>query len=150
MARVSPQRLRRVEDLLSQGLATSAVAATCASEFKLGERQVWRYIRRVYDAWAEEERTDLSVTRHRRTRFLERIAHDAYRNREYNAAIAAVRQLCRIEGLEQATKLQHTIDAQAKLSVGYDLSCMTSDDKRRKLEELFAKANATRAAHATT
>lgn len=141
MGRIPSNRLNRVEDLLSQGTATSTVAATCASEFNISERQAWRYIRKVYDSWTKEEEADRSVARHRRTRFLERIAQDAYQDREYSAAISALRQICRIEGLEQATKLQHTIDAQAKVSVTRDISTMTSDDKRRRLAELMDKAS---------
>lgn len=146
MGRVSPKRLSRVEDLLCQGTATSTVATTCASEFAISERQAWRYIRKVYEAWAEEGEVDRSVKRHRRTRFLERIAHDAYQNGEYSAAISAVRQLCRIEGLEQGVKLQHTIDTRAEVSTRIDIRKMTSDDKRKRLQELMDVAKARAAA----
>ena len=139
MPRIPQKRLARVEELLSQGMPTSTAVATCASEYGISERQAWRYIRRVYDAWAEEEKTDLAATRHRRVRFLERIAHDAYRDGQYSAATAAVRQLCRIEGLEQiGVKHQHTLDAQAR--GGLDIRNMTSDAKRRRLAELMAVA----------
>lgn len=145
MARIPPERLRLVEDLLSQGKPTSGVVASCISEFGISERQAWRYVQKVYEAWAKADEVSRASTRARRVRFLERIAHDAFVDREYSAAIAATRQLCRIEGLEQmAVKLQH--DGDSHDNKPFDVKRMTSNEKRKMLAELLAKASAAHAA----
>lgn len=64
--------------MLSQGMPTSGVAATCVSEFALSEPQAWRYVQRVHEGWAKTDEAGRTVTRSRRVRFLERIAHDEY------------------------------------------------------------------------
>ncbi len=135
MPRIPIARLRFVEDLLASGAPTSSAAAVCALEFKISERQAWRYVRRVLDEWAAADQAERPSKRARRIRFLEQVAHDAYINREYNAAIAATRQLCKIEGLEQLA-LKHSAEDHRGISM------MTSDENRKSLAGLIEKVRA--------
>ena len=137
MPRISPSRLARVQELLASGTPTTTVVETCISEFQIGRRQAWRYVQKIYERWANENATACAARRHQRAKFLERIAHDAYKDHQYSAAVSALRQLCRIEGLERVDiNLKQDIALHGEINV----LAMTSSDRRRKISELMAPA----------
>lgn len=92
-------RLNAVEGLLASGLSRPRVVAELAKRWDLKERQVWNYVKAVEDRWAKEARKTRPAARNLLRARFEEIATRAMSARKFHAALAATREIGKLDGL---------------------------------------------------
>lgn len=113
-----------------------------SKEWGITPRQIRNYIRKVYDKWeADAKALQVDRVEQRRNQF-EGLLETAMKANPPDVRSAAIilDRLCKIDGAYAAVK----VVADHTGSIGYSIRDMTSDDKRRKLEDLMLKANVNR------
>ena len=128
------KRLDRTADLLSQGCAYRQVALEIAREFGVSLRTAERDIARIYKTWAAEESRERPQQKRRLRQFLWRCAARAYAEGDLGAAIRAAAQISKLDGLDAPEQVSY-----ADMAIDEKVRRMTSDQQRRRLEELVNK-----------
>ena len=140
------ERLDLVDNMLHKCYTHSAICALLAKEWNIQPRQVRNYIRKVYKLWAEDaEKTLVDRVSLRRTQ-LEQVLEDAMHRRiqvngktvadpDLKTAVQALDRLCKVDGAYAPVEVETTMKGRL------DIKAMTSDDKRKTLNELMATAN---------
>ena len=133
-----PERLRKVADRLLSGVPVSRVAKEVSQEFKCSERAVWRDIKEVRQRWVKQDEELMPSQRAHMMRVLEEITHKALIDREYNAAVQAIKQYCKITGLEVTTQniqIGAADEGMQKLIEGLKLTPRQRQQRMLALEE---------------
>ena len=116
------------------------VADEIAAEFGVSTSAVWRDIKEVRERWVQQDEELIPSQRAHMMRVLEEIIRKAFVDREYTAAVAAIKQYCKITGLEITTQniqLGVADEGMQKLIEGLKL---TPRQRQQRMDELEAKA----------
>lgn len=130
------KRLLAIGEALAAGKSYGQVQAEFAPKHKITERQIRKDIEQVRTQWAKEAEAEGKgdYRRNMLRRKLDEIYTRALKAGAYNAAVAAANRLMELDGLK-VVKVEHSG------KVEHDVKDMTSDDKRKRLENLLNAAN---------
>ncbi len=133
-------RLLAIEELLSSGLSPAEAAGEASDRFGIGLRQAQKYVERVMQTWASDAHGSRDDRRNLVRNMTQRLFRECYEHEKWMPALRALDLLCKLDGLYAAGRpLVVHEHANPKHR---SLDQMTSGEKRRRLEELMAKANA--------
>lgn len=120
-----------VEQYLSTQASSSQVQRLVSAKYDVSERTVRNDINAIYEKWEREAGEEKPNRRNQMRQSLRAIVQKATTAKDWKAVIQALDRLIKLDGL----------DAPTVLNVNHmDLTKMTSDDKRKRLSELFEKA----------
>ena len=126
--------MRIAHELLGKGVPSKQVVLAVTKALSISERQGWRYFKAACQEMAATDQEMAGLRRTQRTAMLERIYEEAISSNQLGAAVAVVRQLCRMEGLEKPVEIE--VSRNAKLR---DPSLMTPGERQEEIERLLAK-----------
>lgn len=120
-----------VESLLAAQVRPGQIATTLAVKFSLSERQIHRYIRRIQEELAEEAEKERPLRKNQLRQSLRAILQKALQTNQLTAAVQAADRLAKLDGLFAPERIEATLRT---------VELMTSDQQRKRLFELAAKA----------
>jgi len=132
------KRLLAVENAMALGMGCREIQARISREFNCTERTIRNDIVKVEKQWAVESEAEAPHRRHQTRMLLRRIIQKAMADKQYGAATSAAGRLMDLDGLK-IVKVEHSG------GISHTVADMTSDDKRRKLNELMERADQRRA-----
>jgi hypothetical protein len=133
------ERVAEVEKMLALQMGHTDIVNTVVKRFPVSERTARNDIKRAYEKWDAECLAEKPYRRGQLRQTLRKLLQMALKKSDLRAAIAVCDRLARLDGLNEVTQLEVTAKVEA------DLDKMTSDDKRRRLDELLGKAYSRRA-----
>jgi hypothetical protein len=121
--------------MIASGATPTEAARTASARFKLGRRQGERYVSRVLEQWATDDKRDRHARKLTLRRRLEAFYVKAMDADQYGPALQALDRLARVDGLfaPESVKVQHEGNLEiAALS-------MTTDAIRQRVDKLLAR-----------
>lgn len=118
----------------------SHIVAVLSPKFGLSDRQLHRYVKRCYEEMAAEAEKERPLRKHQLRESLRAVVQKALASNQLSAAVAALDRLGKLDGLWEPTKIEATVR---------NVELMTSDQQRKRLFELAAKAGVPEATEAT-
>ena len=128
------QRRRDIEQMLSLQVPHAMIADRVTEQYSVSARQIYYDIRSVYKRMEEEGRREKPMRRQVMRRSLRDFYQRAMKAGHYGAALGALDRLIKLDGLAEATR----IEVNSNVSVEHRLRNMTSDEKRKRIDELFS------------
>ncbi len=128
---LAPERLMVIDQMLRQCLTHGAIAALCAKNWGLSERQIHNYIRAVYVKWEEDAKKTLVDRTWLRRSQLEGVLETAMQMKppDLRVAVAALDRLCKVDGVYAPLEVHAGVSATVETRV----SKMTAATSARAL-----------------
>lgn len=129
------KRIIELEKAMALGMSPREMQIHFSVTYKVSERQVRKDIHDIRLKWAEEAEAENKgdLRRNQTRQLLNAIVRKALGDKAYGAAVAATNRLMELDGLK-ILRVEHSGN------VGIDIEKMTSDDKRKEMEEIMEKA----------
>lgn len=131
-------RVQAVEQALVANESMPTILQRFAKQWKVGYRQVRRYVKVVRDTWAREAREEDDNARLARREFNRATMQDllqlARSTGELDLAFRIADRLCQFDGLYPVPK------AAGDITAGAPLAAMTDEQKWARIDELLAQA----------
>lgn len=104
-------RVMQVADWLLVPYTSSEIVRLCATEWQVHRATAFEYIRKANELIVADNRDDLAAEIIKAKGRLERISRKAEEDKEYNASIAAQKELNRLMGLAapEKTEVKHDV-----------------------------------------
>ena len=131
MAKRNLKLMVAVEEGLIRGEPSTQLVTRLAAKFKLVERTIWTYVKRVYERWAKEEE---ELRPMRRAQFRQMVMENfrlSLDSGEPGAGASTLRLLAKLDGLEAPSKVEITGQLNVK--------ALDPIERRKKIEILMAK-----------
>ena len=136
-------RIKKIEGYITLGMTTREIVRRCMEDDRICERQVRRYLERIAAEWEAQSRAELPVVRDRLRQSFRKLYQQALGSKDREgrstpnlmAAIAALRELCRIDGAYAPTEANVSLSGNVETRV----TGMTTGDRRDRLKELLDK-----------
>jgi hypothetical protein len=148
--KVREERFRYIEDLLQLRLPHTRIVNETAKKYEVSTRQVWTDLQKVFARMEEEGKLRRPMRQQQLVRSLELIYQKAMAQTDeeggsrpdFRAALGALGEIAKVAGLyaPDEVKVEHSGDLHQEVEV--KLKSMTSADRRKRLEDLLAKAGA--------
>ena len=129
-----------VEELLTSGLSPAEAAHEASMRFSVGLRQAQKYVERVMQTWASDGHGSRDDRRNLVRNMTQQLFRECYEQEKWMPALRALDLLCKLDGLYASGRA--VVVHENSDSGKQRLDQMTSGEKRQRLEELMAKANA--------
>ncbi len=126
-------RLREVERLLAEGASPADTAQEVATMFGVGLRQGQKYVAKVFDRWAEEEKEYRYLRKLKMRLSLGYLFREALKGKQYSAAISCLDRLCKLDGLfaSKSFQVEHSGETATEIDQ------MTTPERRKHIDELL-------------
>lgn len=125
-------RLVETEKALAAGMSSMEIQLLFARQYDIALRTVRKDIFAIERKWAEEAESEgaAPLRRNQTRQLLKAIVRKAMAAKQFSAATAAVGRLMELDGMK-VLKVEHSGD------VKHTIEKMTSDEKRKKLDQYW-------------
>ncbi len=150
------ERMDLIEQLMVRGVGVSKIEKACAERFGMKRGVVMKYMERLREQWAEEERVSRPTNKATAQRRLYQHIQKA-RDADNWAAVASLeRLLSDIQGTKEAVEVNVNLEAMTREATLHVIANITPEmrerilSEQRKLRELAAKVDASAAIPSVT
>lgn len=101
-----PKRLLEIEEMLTSGLTRARIYDLCNTRYGIGWRQAERNIAVIHKRWNEEAAKSRPIRKTQMRIMLLGTYRKAMAAKKFNAAVQALAQVCKIDGLDAPERIE--------------------------------------------
>lgn len=124
------RRRNAVRQLLSSQVSSGDIVRTVSKRFGCKERSVYGDLELIRLEWQKEAEYEKPMRVDQMRKSFQQLMQRAMQDKDYKTCVQILDRLCKLDGLFEPMKVD----------VKNTIEKMTSDDKRRRLDELLKKA----------
>jgi DNA polymerase/3'-5' exonuclease PolX len=139
------ERLDLIEQLMVRGVGATKIEKACAEKFGMPRSTVLKYMERLREQWAEEERVTRPTNKATAQRRLYQHIQKAREADNWAAVASLERLLSDIQGTKEATEVNVNLEAMSREATLHVIANITPEmrekilGEQRRLRELAAK-----------
>lgn len=141
------ERMEVIEQLMIRGVGATKIAKACADRFGMSKPAVSRYMDKLREQWADEERSSRTTNKATAQRHIYQHIQKARDSGNWGAVAAFERLLSEIQGTKEALEVNMNIDASIKEATLHVVASLSPEqrtriiEQQRRLRELASKVD---------